>query len=82
MGSPLSEKGADRGFSLLLLLITEDFSFTRVHGHDTFLVIGEPYPEFVGMDLRLMLMISPMVLQQSPQRWHTMFMVRYPFFAG
>jgi hypothetical protein len=28
-----------------------------------------------------MLMISPMVLQQSPQHWHTKVMTRYPVSA-
>ena len=38
-GVPLPEEGAGKGFFLLLLLITEEFPFIRVHGNDTFLAI-------------------------------------------
>jgi hypothetical protein len=51
MGFPQPEEGAGNGFSLFRLLNTEEFPFIRVHGNDTFLAIGEPYPEFVRIDL-------------------------------
>jgi hypothetical protein len=51
-GCPFPEKGAGNGFYvLLLLIITENVSFIRVHGNDTLLTIGVPNTEFVRTDL-------------------------------
>ena len=53
VGCPLPQEGAGGGFLLLLLLIKEEYPFIRVHGNDTLLTIGVPYPEFVRTNLLL-----------------------------
>jgi hypothetical protein len=50
---PLPEEGTGKGFSFLLLLITEEHFFIRVHGNNTHFAICVPYPEFAGADLLL-----------------------------
>lgn len=53
MGCQLSEEGTCCQFFVNILLSQEEFSFVRVHGHETFLAIGVPYPEIKGTDLFL-----------------------------
>lgn len=53
MGCQLPEEGTCSQFFVILLLSKEEFSFVRVHGYETFLAIGVPYPEIKGKDLFL-----------------------------
>ena len=82
IGCPLPEEGTGNGFFILAVHDhRKSVSFIRVHGYDTFLAIRVPYPEFVGLICSRMLMISPMVLQQSPQHWHTKVITRHLLFS-